>query len=66
MKVTVLQSYIDKFTGVAYKQGMKVEYATDRAMELAEKGYVKPEKAVAVAKVEKKTATPRKTTTKKK
>lgn len=66
MKVTVLQTYIDKNTGAAYKRGDVVEYADDRAKELAEKGFVKPEKAVAVAKVEKKVAATKKTTATKK
>lgn len=54
MKVIVIKNYIDKQTGISYNVGAKVEYADDRAKELAEKGFVKlTEKAVTVAKVEK-------------
>ena len=71
MKTIVLKNYTDKNTGISYNAGMKVEYADDRANELAEKGFVKlTEKAVAVATVEKKVAktksTTKKTTAKKK
>ena len=67
MKTIVLKNYTDKNTGISYNAGMKVEYADDRANELAEKGFVKlTEKAVAVAKVEKKVSSTKKSTTKKK
>ena len=67
MKVIVLPSYTDKNTGISFNEGAQVEYADDRAKELAEKGFVKlTEKAVTVAKVEKKVATSKKATTTKK
>ena len=64
MKVIALINYRDIKTGLCYNKGQRIEYADDRAAELAEKGFVKPEKAVAVAKVEKKA--PKKKTTSKK
>lgn len=61
MKGTVIQTYVDKDTQKQYFEGERVEYATDRARFLADKGFIKlddipkaePEKA---PKVEKKTA----------
>lgn len=47
MKCSVIKTYIDKDTGNAYNAGDCVEYATDRARFLSEKGYVK------IAEVEK-------------
>ena len=41
MKCSVIKTYIDKDTGNAYNAGDCVEYATDRARFLSEKGYVK-------------------------
>jgi len=67
MKVTALINYRDLKTGACYNAGQRIEYADDRAAELAEKGFVKPEEtAVAqIPKLEKKSA-PAKRTTKKK
>ena len=61
MKGTVIQTYVDKDTNIQLFVGESVEYATDRARFLAEKGFIKldsipkaePEKA---PKVEKKVA----------
>lgn len=54
MNVIVTTNFTDKQTGISYNVGAKVEYADNRAKELAEKGFVKlTEKAVTVAKAEK-------------
>lgn len=43
MKGSVIRPYIDKDTGKGYSAGDSVEYATDRARFLAEKGFLKIE-----------------------
>ena len=63
MKVIALINYRDIKTGRCFNAGQRIEYADDRAAELAEKGFVKPEKAVTIPKTEKKVV---KKTTKKK
>lgn len=65
MKVTALINYRDRITGRSYNAGQRIEYADDRAAELAEKGFVKPEKAVQIPKTEKKVVPAKKTTKKK-
>lgn len=66
MRVTVIRNYTDKYAGISYNVGAKVEYADDRAKALAEKGFVKlTEKAIKADEVEVKVAKPKKTTKKK-
>lgn len=66
MKVTALINYRDLKTGACYNAGQRIEYADDRAAELAEKGFVKPEEtAVDIPKAEKKVVPAKKTTKKK-
>lgn len=55
MKGTVIKTYIDRYTGLQCSAGDTVEYATDRAKFLSEKGYIKlseVEKAEPIAPVE--------------
>lgn len=65
MKVTALINYRDIKTGMCYNEGQRIEYADDRAAELAEKGFVKLETAVQIPKAEKKVVPAKKTTKKK-
>ncbi|MCL1937591.1 MAG: hypothetical protein FWF52_04245 [Candidatus Azobacteroides sp.] len=46
MKVTVINSFVDKDTGRFQSIGEEAEYTEERAKELIEKGFVKAEEEV--------------------
>lgn len=69
MDAVIVKSFVDKYTGVSYGEGMTAEFETERAKALSTLGYVKivetaakkvvkpikvVEKAVKVEKTEKK------------
>ena len=63
MKVLILANFVDKFTGLSYREGQKAKFEKERAKALSKLGYAKlletevkeveTEKAVKAEKVEK-------------
>lgn len=61
MEAVIVKSFVDKYTGVSYGEGMTAEFETERAKALSSLGYVKivettakkVEKPIKVEKVEK-------------
>ena len=53
MKGLILANFVDKFTGLSYREGQTAKFETERAKALSKLGYVKLETEVKAEKTEK-------------